>query len=116
MRPVFSKSFHFVDTNLYQKIGRASLPKRNNKMEKSGIYNIVKEYHPIKMQIKRLYCPCGTEMRYDRQITVDMPTTLNRLFYSPKSTNQYICPSCGNIITSDIDYPTHQMVILPIEE
>lgn len=94
-------------------------------MEKSGIYNIVKEYHPIKMQIERLYCPCGTEMRYDRQITVNMPTTLDPLFYSTKTniyiqsaktTNQYICPSCGNIITSDINYPTHQMVILPIEE
>ena len=50
-------------------------------MEKSGIYNIVKEYHPIKIQIERLYCPCGTEMRYDRQITVNMPTTLDPLFY-----------------------------------
>ena len=64
-------------------------------------------------------------MRYDRQIAVNIPTTLDPLFYSAKtdkyiystkSTNQYICPSCGNIITSDINYPTHQMVILPIEE
>lgn len=94
-------------------------------MENSGIYNIITEYHPIKVQIKRLYCPCGTEMRYDRRIAVDMPTTLDPLFYSTKinkhicpskHTNQYVCPSCGNIITSDIDYPTHKMVILPIEE